>query len=117
MQIQNLKLHLNLNFHFKVEKNRKIVLIVLFCLSFILIIPILIYEFSENIHFIKIPLLPKHYYIQTFVSGPSLFISGLTILILKSNIKIKVIGCLIMLFGLYWILEIIKCKLEEAQII
>lgn len=99
------------------NNNRKIVLIVLFSLSFLLITPILIYEISEDFHWIKIPLLPNHFYIQTFISGPGLFFLGLTILILKSNMRIKIVGGLIMLFGLYWILEIVKCILEEAQII
>ena len=99
------------------NKNRKTVLIILLSISFILIIPIIIYEISEDFHLMKIPLLPKHYYIQTFISGPGLFISGLIILLLKSNIKIKIIGGLIMLFGLFWLLEIIKALLEEGQII
>lgn len=79
--------------------------------------PVLIYVIREKMHLANLPLLPYHYYIQTFISGPCLFILGLILLVINRKNKSKYAGWLIMIFGLFWTGLIIKTVLEEAQVI
>ena len=83
---------------------KRITIFFLYCTGIIMMYPIVVYYLKSFRLINFLPLLPKHIFVQVFLSSPILILVGL---LLYFKFKNKIFGVLFFVIGILWLIGIL----------